>query len=473
MKTENKPNNNSKLKLYILYSIILLSFGFILLLAYSNQSPIRFAKSILSSFTDKQQKYDNTNVVNKIEPFDESEIISSLLKIINQSGKTFKQENVTGENVTMNFTKFAELSEDFKSLSYIISSWENKFLAYDKSTLFLFQIAGNDIFLRKLKVTDVEKIEYAFIFKSGNILFGDHQNLYYSDDNLSTYNKSKIFDANGDEFIPDQFGNFYCLVTDLRQIIDGKELRVWGNYTNYGAWVPGAERSTQVQVWYTADEGKTIRMAYKFNTDSTVRARHVHSVNFCSWDNSFWIQTGDMYGECNWLQGNYNFESDTWSWNVKATGDHLSYYKTTGFVFHNDTLFWADDSSDPKKHGIWKTPYSNMIADKIDQTKFQKAFDSDKEMTNFTGHPDGFMLGVQDFKSLDGKHKIFISQDGGLSWRTIETAYQIANIHRKNDFGLVVGNYFVNQPSFESIHFWDWKPSLFVNSYIRKYDYVK
>lgn len=466
MKTENNSGSTNKLKLNILYIIILLSFGFILYLAYTNQSPIRFAKSFLSSFTDKQEKYDNTNVINKIEPFDESEIISSLVKILNQSGQTVKQENVTGENVTKNFLSFADLSEDFKSLSYLVSTWENKFLAFDKSTLFLFQVSGKDLFMRKMKVPDVEKIEYAFIFKSGNILFGDHKNLYYSDDNLSTYNKSKLFDADGKEFKPDNYGNFYCLVTDVRQIINGKELRVWGNYTNYGAWVPGAERSTQVQVWYTADEGRTVRMAYKFNTDSTMRARHVHSVNFCLWDNSFWIQSGDMFGECNWIQGKYNIESDIWTWNVKATGDHMSYYKTTGFVFHNDTLFWSDDSSDPQKHGIWKTPYSNMIADKIDETKFQKAFESDKEMTNFTGYPDGFMLGVQDFKSLDGKHKIFVSEDGGLSWKTIETAYQIANIHRKNDFGLVLGNYFVNQPSFESIHFWDWKPSLFVNSYI-------
>jgi hypothetical protein len=186
----------------------------------------------------------------------------------------------------------------------------------------------------------------------------------------------------------------------------------------------------------------------------------------CPWDNSFWVQTGDGVNECHWMQGKYDWENDTWNWNLAASGDELSFSKSTGIVFHDDFVFWSDDSSDPKNHGIWKTPYSNLVSNDIDTMLFEKALDLDKEIAMLVGNREGFMIASQYFKSADNRYKVFLSNDAGLTWQTISTSFQIANLHPPNRFGHLLGNYFVNQETFEAMHYWNMSPSILINSYM-------
>lgn len=459
--------SNGRLHNRILLVLLTACVGFILLLFFFNQTPVSLIKLIFQKAGIETEFYDTTDLYNFSKPADHMDIINKILEAVEKSDTGLSQKNDTGQDVTQQFRSYAANSENFANLSNIITTWDNKYLAFNNSKLFLFQIEGNKIYLRTLNVPEIEKIEFAYIFKSGNILFCDSKNAYYSHDNLLTFHKSNILDVDGNQYSANDHGSFFSLCIDDRQIINGKEVRVWGNYTNYGQWQPGASRSEQVQVFYTIDEGVTIKVAYKFGfSRPELSSRHVHAVNMCPWDNSFWVQTGDGVNECHWMQGKYDWENDTWNWNLVASGDELSFSKSTGFVFHDGFVFWSDDSSDPKKHGIWKTPYSNLVSNDIDTMLFEKALDIDKEIAMLVGNREGLMIASQYFKSADNRYKVFLSNDAGLTWQTINTSFQIANLHPPNRFGHLLGNYFVNQETFEAMHYWNMSPSILINSYM-------
>ena len=453
----------------ILFVMLMACLFFIILLIYFNKTPVSFVKLIFGKIGVESEQFDNSNLYSYEEPVDELETLNSFLSILNVADTNLSSELIVGTDVTDKFFKYAGMIGDFINLSKLVTTWDNKYLAFNNSKLFLFQILANKIYLRSLDVPGIEQIKFAYIFQSGNILFCDNRNAYYSHDNLLTFHESNVYDVDGKQYLPNDHGNFLSLGIDGRQIIDGKEIRVWGNYINYGTWQPGISRSEQVQIWYTIDDGKSIKVAYKFGKSTPkLLCRHIHSVNMCPWDNTFWVQTGDMSNECHWIQGSYNWESDSWSWDVKATGDHMSYYKSTGFVFYDNYVFWSDDSSDPKKHGIWKTLYSNLNGKNINVNLFKKVVNTDKEIAKLVGNSEGFMIASQYFKSNDNKYKIITSDNGGLTWRTINTAFQIINIHPPNAYGQILGNLFINQETFEAIHYWDGGPSIFINSYLER-----
>ncbi|OGU64875.1 MAG: hypothetical protein A2W30_02750 [Ignavibacteria bacterium RBG_16_36_9] len=474
MKNKVSLISRHPLNLQVLIVLLITSLSFISILIYLDQSPFSFFKSIFGKIGIQPEKFDNSSLYSYSEPVDHLEVIHSILDVLAESDASSIPKIDIGTDVTDKFLNYANIVEDFSSLSNLVTTWDNKYLAFNNSKLFLFQILRNKIYLRSLDVPGIENIKFAYIFKSGNILFCDYKNAYYSNDNLLTFNKSNILDVDGKQYLANDHGNFFSIGIDGRQIIDDKEIRVWGNYINYGAWQPGISRSEEVQVWYTTDEGKTIKAAYKFGySNPRLLSRHIHAVNMCPWDNTFWVQTGDMSNECHWIQGKYNWKEDSWSWNVKASGDHMSYYKSTGFVFHNNYVFWSNDSSDPKKYGIWKTPYSNLTGKNIDTNLFEKVLRTDKEISNLVGNNEGFMIASQYFKSNDNKYKIFATYDGGLTWRTTNTFFQILNIHLPNAYGQILGNYFINQETFDAIHYWDMAPSIFINSYLKKTQLTK
>lgn len=453
----------------VLIILLFLCLTFIALLIYTDYSPSSLFNSVLQNISSEPKQFDNSNLYTHSEPIDHLESVNSILNVLKKPDTSSAPETDIGIDVTDRFINYTTLVSDFSNLSNLIASWDNNYLAFYDQKLLLFKILKNKIYLKTLDVPGINEIRFAYIFKNGNILFTDYTNAYYSHDNLTTFHKSDILDIDGKKYSPNKYGNFFSLVIDGRQFIDNKEIRVWGNYATYGVWQPGISRSEQIQVWYTIDEGKTIKTAYKFGHNiPKLSARHVHAVNMCPWDNTFWVQTGDMKNECHWIQGKYNWKQDSWSWDVKASGDHMSYFKSTGFVFLDNYVFWADDSSDPEKHGIWKTPYSNLIANNIDIKLFEKVFDTDQKIISLYGNNKGFMIASQYFKSNDNKYKIFSTSDGGSTWLTKITAFQIVNIHPPNAFGQILGNYFVNQQTFEAVHFWDLAPSVFINSYLKK-----
>lgn len=379
---------------------------------------------------------------------------------------------INGKNVSSHFDQYAESLKYMDGLEKIVANWENKFLAFDNEELILYQIIDKSLYYSSLQTPGLQEIDFAFIFKNGSILWCDRSECYYSHDNLQSFQKSLVLDIEEQPYNPNSHGNFYSLVIDNRQFINGKELRVWGNYTTHGQWSPGKSQSENIQIWYTIDEGKTIKTAFSFDKkpgQSGVYSRHVHAVNLNPSDSSFWVQTGDYTGECHWMRGVYSYEKDAWNWEVIATGNHLSHYKTTGFVFFDNYVYWGNDAQDPALKGVWRTPYSNLLAKGINPDLFERVLETGIEICSFTGDGNGIMIASECNEGCrpDGKSKVYFSNDGGNVWEARNTYRMLLNIHPPNSFGAILGNYFDNECSMSNsgIHYWDKRPSLFVNSY--------
>ena len=111
---------------------------------------------------------------------------------------------------------------------------------------------------------------------------------------------------------------------------------MWGNYCNV---LGGA---TPVNIYYSTDNGQTVKIAYAFGQNPHFRddgspgggttgtllgdarnpviCRHVHSVAYNPAENAFYACTGDgdraEGHECHWLRGTYDAKKDKWQWKV-------------------------------------------------------------------------------------------------------------------------------------------------------------
>jgi hypothetical protein len=461
-------HKSKTLKVFFIISLLALTFTYGVAVGRLHLPPYRLLHKAFSLLI--KEKHDVAEHSSpRPQPVSRQTTIDHIAKF--KALSSFEQPFI-GKNVTDYFNYYAESLEYLGGVESIVANWDNKFLAYDNESLTLYQINNKQLYYSRLEVPDVYEIEFAFIFESGNILWCDRSECYYSHDNLQTYNKALVYDIQGQPYKPNSYGNFFSLVIDNRQFINDKEIRVWGNYTNNGRWSPGNSQSENVQIWYTVDEGKTIRTAFSFDNRpglTGIYCRHVHAVNISPTDNSFWVQTGDYTGECHWMRGFYNYEKDVWNFEVMASGDHLSHYKTTGFVFYNDYVYWGNDAQDPQLYGVWRTPYSNFLNGNFNPDLFEHVLQTEKVICNFVGDRSGIMIASECHEGCrpDGTSKIYYSNDGGNSWETRNTYRMVLNIHPPNTFGGILGNYFDNECSMAGIHHWNKKPSLFLSAYFR------
>jgi hypothetical protein len=74
---------------------------------------------------------------------------------------------------------------------------------------------------------------------------------------------------------------------------------VWGEY------IDNTER-TEVHIYGSTDHGEHWDVAYTFPKGAI---RHVHNVVYDSWDNCYWVLTGDVGSECRMLRASLDFRS--------------------------------------------------------------------------------------------------------------------------------------------------------------------
>lgn len=223
---------------------------------------------------------------------------------------------------------------------------------------------------------DAKNITFSHIFKNGNILFATRNKLFLSTDNLRSYKEIILKDKNGKDYLPHtpqnpEFPGWYfnCLTGINSWQIGGKEILVWGNYGN----VMGG--ATPSNIYYSVDNGQTVKIAYAFgqslyhrdngarggNTgtllgdpDNPVFCRHIHSVAYNPAENAFYACTGDRDRdegfECHWLRGTYDSVRDKWNWNVIISEKLNSRYKAGGINFVDGKLYWISDANGPEPY---------------------------------------------------------------------------------------------------------------------------
>jgi hypothetical protein len=237
---------------------------------------------------------------------------------------------------------------------YIDSQRDNKAFGFDDATIFLSEDNART-WPHSVSFADARNITFSAIMKNGNVIFATGSRLYLSTDNLKTYHPITVKDAGGADYIPHKPQNpelpgwyFHPLDGVHTWDVNGVEMLVWGNYCNV---LGGA---SPVNIYYSVDGGRTVRIAYAFgqnpgyrdngsegggstgtplgDPDNPVIARHIHCVAYNPAENAFYACTGDRdrdgKQECHWLRGAYDAGNDKWRWTVLVSGPSNSRYKS-------------------------------------------------------------------------------------------------------------------------------------------------
>ncbi len=288
---------------------------------------------------------------------------------------------------------------------------------------------------------EAENITWSCFTKDGNVLFATRERLFLSTDNLKSHHEIIVKDRDGRDYRPhkpkdpDQPGWYFHSLNGVHTWdVDGREMLVWGNYCNVlGGAVP-------VNIFYSTDGGKTVKIAYSFGRNPTfqepgaepdsflgdpsnpVICRHVHCVTYHPAERAFYACTGDHdregnRHECHWLRGEYDAKADKWDWRVLVSVDSNSRFKSGGINFVDGQLYWAADANGAAAadgsydRGIFRC----APADLADTSKHTQLFDAPFEMANMLIQ-DGVIFAGHCAPASTLKTGIAYSPDLGKTW---------------------------------------------------------
>lgn len=322
---------------------------------------------------------------------------------------------------------------------FVDSQLDNKAFGYTDGEVQLSEDNGRT-WPHRAAFPDARDIVFSVILKNGNILFSALARLYLSTDNLKTYREVTVKDIDGSDYVrhtpqkaelPGWY--FHSLAGVMTWDVKGTEMLVWGNYCNV---IGGA---TPVNIYYSTDQGKTVKIAYSFgqnpyfrdngsgggsstgallgNPDNPVICRHVHCVAYNPVEDAFYACTGDGDRpegfECHWLRGTYDAAGDTWDWKV-IISDHLnSRYKCGGITFVDGKVYWISDSNGPE-------PYDRGVfccdpADIANREKHELLFNPGVE-SGCMIIEDGVMLASHCAPASPMATGFIVSTDMGKTW---------------------------------------------------------
>ena len=336
---------------------------------------------------------------------------------------------------------------------------------YDYSTLYFSSDKGVTK-ITKAFAPAVGSIEFSHIFDNGNILFGTNNKIYKSTNQLNTITEITVTDG-GSNYVPhipisaSCPGNYFRrLNVASKNYISGNEILVWGNYTN----VSGG--AAPVNIYYSADNGATVKIAYKFgqnpyykdngtstpgisgnlvgDSGNAIFCRHVHSIAYNNDLNEFYVSTGDAYkdegSEIRWMKGVYNSVTDTWTWSVLITASAANRYKAVGLHYNSGYVYWAADNTDwgVGENGIWKS----LISDIGTIGNHVRLYSGNTEvLADMKIDSDGSLIAVPD----NASNVIYYSKDFGvtttkLTINELSGPMRLEKINNKNSDGYYMMN---------------------------------
>ena len=345
---------------------------------------------------------------------------------------------------------------------FIDSQLDNKAFGFTDGKVLLSEDNGRT-WSHSAAFPDARHIVFSYILKNGNILFSALAKLYLSTDNLKTYKQITVKNPDGSDYVPHTPQNpanpgwyFHCLSGVSTWDVHGSEMLVWGNYCNV---IGGA---TPVNIYYSTDNGQTVKIAYSFgqnpffrdngsggggktgsllgNPDNPVICRHVHDVEYNPVEDAFYACTGDINRgvglECHWLRGTYDASKDAWDWKVIVSDKSNSRYKCGGLNCVDGQIYWISDSNGPK-------PYDRGVfrcdpADITKPEKHTKLCDLDVESGNMIIQ-DGVILASHCAPASSMDTGIIVSLDLGKTWAQYDLKEfgrrSPCRFHRKNSEG--------------------------------------
>jgi hypothetical protein len=346
---------------------------------------------------------------------------------------------------------------------YIDAQRDNKAFGYLDGKILLSEDNGRT-WPHCAAFPEAQRITFSVILKNGNVLFATGERLYLSTDNLKSYRPITVKDSQGQDYLPHKPQNpgnpgwyFHTLPGINSWQVEGREMLVWGNYCNV---LGGA---TPVNIYYSTDNGQTVKIAYAFgrnpnfrdngspggskkegtllgNPDNPVICRHVHTVAYNPRENAFYACTGDGNRpegrECHWLRGTYDARQDAWQWKVIVTASLNTRYKSGGITFVDGKVYWISDANGPK-------PYDRGIfccepADIPNPAKHTMLFNPQVESGNMIIQ-DGVILASHCAPASTMANGIIVSTDMGKTWAQYDLKQfgprSATRFHEKNSDG--------------------------------------
>jgi hypothetical protein len=322
---------------------------------------------------------------------------------------------------------------------YIDSQRANKAFGYKDGTIFLSEDNGHT-WAHSLAFPDARRITFSCILKNGNVIFATGAKLYLSTDNLKTYKPVPVKDAQGRDYLPhtpqnpDNSGWYFHTLSGVNSWeVNGVEMLVWGNYCNV---VGGA---TPVNIYYSTDNGQTVKIAYAFGQNPNFRdngspgggktgtllgdpgnpiiCRHIHTVAYNPAENAFYACTGDGNRpegkECHWLRGTYDAANDKWQWKVIVTASLNTRYKSGGITFVDGLCYWISDANGPKPYdrGIFRCHPADIPTPEKHTLLFNPGVESGNMIIQ-----DGVILASHCAPASPMATGIIVSLDLGKTW---------------------------------------------------------
>lgn len=259
---------------------------------------------------------------------------------------------------------------------YPDSQRENKAFGFTEDAIWVSEDNGRTWPHRK-PFDQARNITFSCILKNGVILFAAQNRLYRTTEKLDQLEEIRVKNPDGSDYLPHKPQNpenpgwyFLSLTGVSAWEVDGREMLVWGNYGN----VQGG--ATPVNIYYSADGGQTVKIAYAFgqnpyfrdngspsggpngallgSPDNKVICRHVHCVAYNPQERAFYASTGDANRpegfECHWLRGVYDASKDKWDWKVIVSASLNTRYKCGGINFVDGKAYWISDANGPLPH---------------------------------------------------------------------------------------------------------------------------
>ena len=345
---------------------------------------------------------------------------------------------------------------------YIDSQRDNKAFGFTDGKILLSEDNGR-AWPHSIEFPDAQHVTFSCILKNGNILFSTRSRLYLSTDNLKTYQRITVKDADGADYLPHTPQNadypgwyFHPLDGVHTWDVAGREMLVWGNYCNVlGGAVP-------VNIYYSTDAGQTVKIAYAFGRNPYYRdngsagggptgtllgdagnpviCRHIHSVAYNPAENAFYACTGDRTRpeglECHWLRGTYDAKNDKWHWKVVVSGASNSRYKAGGINFVDGKVYWVADANGAKPHdrGIFRCDPADLANIEAHTLLFNPEFESANMIIQ-----DGVILASHYATASPYTTGFIVSLDLGKTWAQYDLKEfgkrSPVRFHRKNSEG--------------------------------------
>jgi hypothetical protein len=322
---------------------------------------------------------------------------------------------------------------------YIDSQRGSRAFSFSDNMVFLSE-DNSHTWAESAAFPDARNITFSHIFENGNILFATQAKIFISTDNLRSHKEITLKRPDGTDYMqhtpknPDNPGWYFATLTGVNSWkIGNMEMLVWGNYGNV------AGGATPLNIYYSTDNGKTVKIAYSFgqnhyycdngsagggatgtllgDPNNPVLCRHIHTVAYNPAENAYYACTGDADQpegyECHWLRGTYDSAKDSWNWKVIVSEKTNSRYKAGGITFVDGKLYWISDANGPLPHdsGV----FCCNPADIANPKAHTMLYDPKYECANMIIQ-DGVILAGHYATASPFTLGIIISNDMGKTW---------------------------------------------------------